>query len=265
MTKIFIGGLPPGLQTEEVKAHFDRFGAITDAIVMRDRNFGFVTFQDPESVQAALQEKHSFQGQEITVKQADGKGGPGGKGGGGAKGAGPPTKKIFLGGLPQNCEDDRVRGYFAAYGNITDCVVMKDKETGRTRGFGFVEYDSTDAVDKVMADFQNHMIDGKWIECKRSIPKEKMDAQKGGWGYGGGGKGGYGKGWGGKDDGWGKGGGAWGKGDGYGKGGGGGGWGNGGGGGGGGAYGDFAWGGGGGGYDGGKGFGGKGGGYGKPY
>mmetsp|Transcript_95102 Transcript_95102/g.268655 ORF Transcript_95102/g.268655 Transcript_95102/m.268655 type:complete len:253 (+) Transcript_95102:52-810(+) len=84
------------------------------------------------------------------------------------------SNKIFVGGLPQSCTDDVLTNYFMQYGTITDSVVMKDRETGRSRGFGFVTYDSTHSVDMVMAQYADHMIERKWVEVKRSIPQDQM-------------------------------------------------------------------------------------------
>eukprot|EP00930_Biecheleria_cincta_P068058 TRINITY_DN5513_c0_g3_i1.p1 TRINITY_DN5513_c0_g3~~TRINITY_DN5513_c0_g3_i1.p1 ORF type:complete len:402 (-),score=54.95 TRINITY_DN5513_c0_g3_i1:46-1251(-) len=50
---------------------------------------------------------------------------------------------------------------------------MKDKDTGRPRGFGFVKYDSIDAVDAVIADYDIHKIQDKWVEVKRTVPEER--------------------------------------------------------------------------------------------
>ena len=49
---------------------------------------------------------------------------------------------------------------------MTDYVVMKEKETGKSRGFGFVTYKYTDSVNRVMAEKDQHMLIGKWIDCK---------------------------------------------------------------------------------------------------
>eukprot|EP00929_Paragymnodinium_shiwhaense_P069778 TRINITY_DN3520_c0_g1_i1.p2 TRINITY_DN3520_c0_g1~~TRINITY_DN3520_c0_g1_i1.p2 ORF type:complete len:323 (+),score=90.09 TRINITY_DN3520_c0_g1_i1:75-1043(+) len=197
-TKLFLGGLPLNTQDDDIRAHFSMYGTITDCIAMNGKGFGFVTFEDADAASAVLAEQQIFNGQEITIKEADGKkGGKGArreKGGGKDSGKGLATK-IFLGGLPQDCPEDAVREHFEMYGTIVDCVVMKDKETGRTRGFGFVEYDSADAVDQVMAELQDHKIMDKWIECKRSIPKESMPPPRGG--KGGGGRGSFGGGFGG--------------------------------------------------------------------
>lgn len=104
-----------------------------------------------------------------------------GKAGGNGKGAGGngTTDKIFVGGLPPGCEEEKLMEHFMAYGQIVDAVTMKDRATGAPRGFGFVTFDNTDSADAVMADLETHTIDGKWIECKRA---------DGGGGKGGGGK-----------------------------------------------------------------------------
>lgn len=84
------------------------------------------------------------------------------------------SNKIFVGGLPQNCSNDVLSNYFMQYGTITDSVVMVDRETGRSRGFGFITYDSTGPVDMVMAQYDDHKVEGKWIEVKRAVAKDQM-------------------------------------------------------------------------------------------
>merc|ERR1719188_2023273 len=84
------------------------------------------------------------------------------------------TRKVFVGGLPQNCTEEVLTNYFMQYGTIVDSVVMKDRETGNSRGFGFVTYDSVAAVDMVMAQYDDHRIKKKWIEVKRAIARDQM-------------------------------------------------------------------------------------------
>merc|ERR1719215_502263 len=132
--------------------------------------------------------------------------GGGGKGGskGGYTGV---TDKVFLGGLSPTTTDEMLSNYFGRYGTLVDVVVMKDKISQKSRGFGFVRYDSPDPVEQVMADYEAHELDGKWIEVKKAVPQEQMGVTRGGipvrgapigkGGYGGfgggmGGKGGYG-------------------------------------------------------------------------
>jgi RNA-binding protein Musashi len=82
------------------------------------------------------------------------------------------TRKIFVGGLASNVTDVEFRRYFEQFGVITDVVVMYDHNTQRPRGFGFITYDSEDAVDKAL--HKNfHELNGKMVEVKRAVPKEQ--------------------------------------------------------------------------------------------
>jgi len=83
------------------------------------------------------------------------------------------TTKIFVGGLPQNCTEEVLSDYFAEYGNITDSVVMKDRETGNSRGFGFITFEVASSVDSAL-NVANHWIDKKWVEVKPAIAKADM-------------------------------------------------------------------------------------------
>jgi len=81
------------------------------------------------------------------------------------------TKKIFVGGLAPTVTENDMRKFFDRFGKITDAAVMYDPRTQTSRGFGFITFDSEDAVDIVV---QNPFYDlnGKMVEVKRSIPKE---------------------------------------------------------------------------------------------
>jgi RNA-binding protein Musashi len=81
------------------------------------------------------------------------------------------TKKIFVGGLPPTLTDDGFRQYFEAFGLVTDVVIMYDQSTQRPRGFGFISFDSEDAVDRVLQR-TFHDLNGKQVEVKRALPKE---------------------------------------------------------------------------------------------
>lgn len=136
--------------------------------------------------------------------------GGGGDFAGGDLGRGPASRpsgtssanKVFIGGLAQTTTDEMVNEYFSRYGTLVDAVVMKDRATQRSRGFGFVQYDSSEPVDQVMAAYKEHQLDGKWIEVKRAVPQDQIapaPVMKGGYGGGFAGKGGpYGGGFAGK-------------------------------------------------------------------
>lgn len=81
------------------------------------------------------------------------------------------TKKIFVGGLASTVTESDFKRYFDQFGTITDVVVMYDHNTQRPRGFGFITFDSEEAVEKVL--FKTfHELNGKMVEVKRAVPKE---------------------------------------------------------------------------------------------
>lgn len=67
--------------------------------------------------------------------------------------------------------DDALKGFYSQFGTVTDCVVMKDPHTRRSRGFGFVTYTSLEEVDAAMI-ARPHNIDGKVVDPKRAVPRE---------------------------------------------------------------------------------------------
>ena len=81
------------------------------------------------------------------------------------------TKKIFVGGLASTVTDADFKRYFDQFGTITDVVVMYDHSTQRPRGFGFITYDSEEAVERALVK-TFHDLNGKMVEVKRAVPKE---------------------------------------------------------------------------------------------
>ncbi|XP_062584413.1 heterogeneous nuclear ribonucleoprotein A3 homolog 1-like isoform X5 [Saccostrea cucullata] len=116
-----------------------------------------------------------------------GRGGMGGRGRGRSQGGGDPDdpeaeqyRKLFIGGLSYETTDSTLRSYFEQWGTITDCVVMTDPQTKRSRGFGFITYEKVAMLDECQAN-RPHKIDGREVETKRAMPREesgKSESQK---------------------------------------------------------------------------------------
>ena len=94
--------------------------------------------------------------------------------------------RLYVGNLSFNATNDTVRSAFAAFGEITDVHVVSDRETGQSRGFGFVTMGSADAAQKAIAQMNGAMLDG------RSLKVNEAEERQGGGGGGGGGRGGGG-------------------------------------------------------------------------
>jgi len=171
-SKLFVGGVSAHTTTEALRNHFSKYGRIIDAVVMqkngRPRGFGFVTFDHPTPADCALAEAQWLDGRLVDVKRAV----PG------ERAQERASNKIFVGGLPQDVSTDELRGYFSGYGAVADAVVMLDRRTNRSRGFGFVRFGNgvqgNAASEAVLMDFQSHRLAGKWVEVKRATPASQL-------------------------------------------------------------------------------------------
>ncbi|XP_033746038.1 heterogeneous nuclear ribonucleoprotein 87F-like [Pecten maximus] len=81
-------------------------------------------------------------------------------------------RKLFIGGLSYETTEDSLKAHFGQWGNIMDCVVMKDATTKRSRGFGFITYSSPDELNLAQEN-RPHRIDGRQVESKRAMPRNK--------------------------------------------------------------------------------------------
>ncbi|CUV06398.1 unnamed protein product [Cryptosporidium hominis] len=192
--KIFVGGLSQQVTSSILMEYFLQFGVILDAVVMydnvsgRSRGFGFVTFKDPKTVEIVQNiTPHIIMGKIVDCKRAsprntnlmikeyfeditENENTPENYNNAFTKGI-KNVSKIFVGGLPDlTLEEFKI--YFQRFGNIKDAVLITDKNNGRPRGFGFVTFESVDAVNNVTKFYSNHYLKGKWVECKRALPRD---------------------------------------------------------------------------------------------
>jgi cold-inducible RNA-binding protein len=93
------------------------------------------------------------------------------------------VKNIFVGNLSFGATEDAVRALFEAYGTVDRVSLVTDRETGRARGFGFVEMRNDSEGDKAIAALNGRELDGRALNINEARPKEDRG---GGGGYGGG-------------------------------------------------------------------------------
>ena len=110
------------------------------------------------------------------------------------------TSKIYVGNLPYSVRDEDLNQQFAAFGNVNSAKVMMDRETGRSKGFGFVEMDSAENAQAAIRSLNGHSVDGRALVVNEARPREerpggfggeRRGGGYGGGGYGGGNRGGY--------------------------------------------------------------------------
>ncbi|EHA8587257.1 heterogeneous nuclear ribonucleoprotein 1 [Cocos nucifera] len=78
--------------------------------------------------------------------------------------------KLFIGGISWDTNEDRLREYFKSFGEVVEAVIMKDRITGRARGFGFVVFADPAVAERVV--MEKHLIDGRMVEAKKAVPRE---------------------------------------------------------------------------------------------
>ncbi|GAB2275006.1 hypothetical protein Dimus_009774 [Dionaea muscipula] len=167
--KIFIGGLAKDTTLEMFNKYFGSYGEIIDSVIMKDRytqrprGFGFITYADPAVVDVVIQEDHVINGKPVEIKRTIPKG---------AQGIDFKTKKIFVGGIPTTLSQDEFKAFFSKYGKVVEHEIIHDHATKRSRGFGFVVFDSEKVVDDVLAGGNMIDMNGSRVEVKKAEPKK---------------------------------------------------------------------------------------------
>ena len=107
------------------------------------------------------------------------------------------AKKLFVGGIPWATTSDDLQQLFSAHGTVSSATVITDKMSGRSRGFGFVEFANDAEADAAAAALNNSQYGGRTLVVKEARPLEDRPKRsfggndRGGYGSGGG-RGGYG-------------------------------------------------------------------------
>ncbi len=105
--------------------------------------------------------------------------------------------KLYVGNLPYSVRDSDLEQSFGAFGSVVSAKVMMERDTGRSKGFGFVEMGSDAEAQAAINGMNGQSLGGRSCVVNEARPMEPRPPRSGGGGYGGGGGGGYGGGGGG--------------------------------------------------------------------
>ncbi|XP_059294215.1 heterogeneous nuclear ribonucleoprotein 1 [Lycium ferocissimum] len=168
--KIFIGGLARETTSAQFVKHFGKYGEIIDSVIMKDRRtgqprgFGFVTYADPSVVDKVIEEDHVINGKQVEIKRTIPRGG-------GSSSKDFKTKKIFVGGIPTTISEDEFSEFFSKFGEVKEHQIMRDHSTGRSRGFGFITFETENSVEDILANGNRLDFAGTQVEIKKAEPK----------------------------------------------------------------------------------------------
>lgn len=174
-TNLYIKNIPGEFKDEDFKTAFDKFGAITSSKVIFDaegksKGFGFVNYTTPDEAKAAITEMNNFEiaeGKKLVVTRAQKK----------AEREKQLRERfeamklerqkkyagvnLYIKNLSDEIDDERLRNEFSGFGSITSAVVMKDRATDKSKGFGFVCFSAQEEAMKAMSEMNGRMLDGK--------------------------------------------------------------------------------------------------------
>ncbi|HMN41901.1 MAG TPA: RNA-binding protein [Phycisphaerales bacterium] len=98
--------------------------------------------------------------------------------------------KLYVGNLSFNTSESQLRELFSAHGEVASAALVMDRETGRPRGFGFVEFNNDEHARAAMTALGGKNVDGRDLTVNEAKPREGGGGSRGG-GGGGGGRGGW--------------------------------------------------------------------------
>ncbi|KAI6171101.1 RNA recognition motif domain containing protein [Aphelenchoides bicaudatus] len=206
--KMFIGGLSWLSTTESMRAYFEKFGPVEECVIMRDaktknysklffksglsflnqhvfksglssnqhifkmfndisnsRGFGFVTFENPAHIKRVLSvSDHFLDGKKIDPQIAIRHISP-------ARSVNNISRKVFIGGVSQQCTVEDVKNYFSKFGQVEDAILKMDYPKQQHRGFGFMTFVKASTADFVCF-IRHHTLKDKVVECKLAEKKE---------------------------------------------------------------------------------------------
>lgn len=188
-SRIFVGGIPPDTNYDELVAYFRQFGAVLKVELPKNRRngsykgFSFVTFQDPSALERAIQQPHHYiRDNKMVVTRAVA-----------ASRASQMTKqtqnqKIFVKGLPSKVTQQELQCFFSTFGEVVSVIIPMKKFSERNRGIAYVVMKDI-AIFEMLIEWGSLDFKGKRLEIMRAaspssiIITKKRNNQRGGGGH----------------------------------------------------------------------------------
>ncbi|NP_001354716.1 ribonucleoprotein A, chloroplastic [Zea mays] len=189
--KLFVGNLPFSVDSAQLAGLFEQAGSVEmvevvyDRMTGRSRGFGFVTMSSAEEAGAAVEQfnGYTFQGRPLRVNcgpppPRDGSAPRAPRGGGGGGGGGSfvdSGNKVYVGNLAWGVDNSTLENLFSEQGQVLDAKVIYDRDSGRSRGFGFVTYGSAEEVNNAISNLDGIDLDGRQIRVTVAESKPRRE------------------------------------------------------------------------------------------
>lgn len=89
--------------------------------------------------------------------------------------------KLYVGNLSYNATEDLLRDHFAAFGTVESCKIIMDRDTGRSKGFGFVEMSNDDEAQEVIKNLDSQEFEGRALRVNEAKPQERRPSRNSRW------------------------------------------------------------------------------------
>ncbi|KAE9604299.1 hypothetical protein Lal_00002364 [Lupinus albus] len=165
--KVFVGNLPYDIDSQKLAVLFEEAGTVevAEVIFNRDTNqsrgFGFVTMSTVEEADNAVEKfnRYGLDGRQLTVNKASPRG---------SRAERPPRSfeagsRVYVGNLPWDVDNNRLEQIFSEHGKVENARVVYDRETGRSRGFGFVTFSNETEMNDAIAALDGQGLEGRAI------------------------------------------------------------------------------------------------------
>jgi len=89
--------------------------------------------------------------------------------------------KLYIGNLPFSVSEEQLNTHFSACGSVTSCKIITDRDTGRSKGFGFIEMSTNEEAEQAISQLDGQELDGRSLRVNEAKPQEKRERSNNRW------------------------------------------------------------------------------------